>query len=67
MDALILRRSVIGCSYHLHIDWSMLELRAMLMSLDDEDIEFVVASVSCLNNAAKLRYSLYEGECLMAM
>jgi hypothetical protein len=42
----------------------MLGLGAMLTQCDDEGKEFVVAYVSCLNNAAESRYSSYEGECL---
>jgi hypothetical protein len=42
----------------------MLELGAMLTQCDDERKEFVVAYVSCSNNAMESRYSSYEGKCL---
>ncbi|CAM6101666.1 unnamed protein product [Calypogeia fissa] len=65
-SAFILRRPVRGRPYQLHTDWSMLGLRAMLTQQDEQN-EFVVAFASRSNNAAKSRYSSYEGECLTVM
>jgi hypothetical protein len=45
----------------------MLGLGAVLTQCDDEGKEFVVAYVNRSNNAAKSRYSSYEGECLAAV
>ncbi|OAE23750.1 hypothetical protein AXG93_4776s1350 [Marchantia polymorpha subsp. ruderalis] len=41
--ALILWRPIRGSPYQLHIDWSMLELGAVLTQRDDEGKEFVIA------------------------
>jgi hypothetical protein len=60
----ILRRPIRGHPFQLHIDWSMLGLRAVLTQCDDEGKEFEVAYVNRSNNATKSRYSSYEGECL---
>jgi hypothetical protein len=50
------------------VTWrSMLGLGAVLTQCDDEGKEFVVAYANCSNNAAKSRYSSYEGECLVAV
>jgi hypothetical protein len=45
----------------------MLGLGTVLTQCDDEGKEFVVAYASCSNNAAESHYSLYEGECLVAV
>ncbi len=60
----ILRRPIRGHPFQLHTNWSILGLGAVLTQYDDEGKEFVVAYVSHSNNAAKSRYSSYEGECL---
>jgi hypothetical protein len=60
----ILRRPIRGHPFQLHINWSMLGLRAMLTQCDDEGKEFMVAYANHLNNAVESHYSLYEGECL---
>ncbi len=60
----ILRRPIRGRPFQLHIDWSMLGLRTVLMQCDDEGKEFVVAYASRSNNATESSYSSYEGECL---
>ncbi len=39
----------------------------MLTQCDDEGKEFVVAYASHSNNVAESHYSLYEGECLIAV
>ncbi len=65
--ALILRRPIRGCRFQLHTNWSTLGLGAVLTQCDDERKEFVVAYVSRSNNAAKSRYSSYEGECLVVV
>jgi len=63
----ISRKPIRGRPFQLHIDWSMLGLGAVLTQCDDEGKEFVVAYVNRSNNAAKSRYSSYEGECLAAV
>jgi hypothetical protein len=63
----ILRRPIRGRPFQLHIDWSMLGLKAVLTQCDDERKEFVVAYASHSNNAAKSQYNSYEGECLATM
>ncbi len=63
----ILRRPIRGRPFQLHTDWNMLGLGVVLTQCDDEGKEFVVAYASRSNNAAELRYSSYEGECLVAM
>ncbi len=60
----ILRRPIKGRPFQLHTDWNMLGLGAVLTQCDDERKEFVVAYVSCLNNATESRHGSYEGECL---
>jgi len=63
----ILKRPIKGCPFQLHINWSMLGLGVVLTQCDDEGKEFVVAYAKHLNNVMKSCYSLYEGECLVAM
>ena len=66
-SAPILRRPIRGRHFQLHTDWSAVGLGAVLTQRDDEDKEFVVAYASRSNNAAKAKYSSYEGECLAAV
>jgi hypothetical protein len=52
----ILKRPIKGRPFHIHIDWSMLGLGAVLTQCDDERKEFVVAYASRSNNATESQF-----------
>jgi hypothetical protein len=45
-STLILRRPIAGRTYQLHMDWSTLEIGAVLTQMDDDGKEFVIAYAS---------------------
>jgi hypothetical protein len=60
----ILQRPIAGRTYQLHTDWSALGIGAVLMQMDDDGKEFVIAYASWSNNNIEAQYNSYEGECL---
>jgi hypothetical protein len=63
----ILRRPIAGRRYQLYTDWSNLGIGEVLMQMDDDGKEFVIAYASRSNNNAEVQYSSYEEECLAAI
>jgi hypothetical protein len=49
----------------LYIDWNTLGLGVMFTQLDDDGWGLVVAYASQSNNKTYVKYSSYEGECLV--
>jgi hypothetical protein len=52
-SAPILRRPIVGRTYQLHSDWNSLGIGVVLMQMDDDGKEFVIAYASRSNNNAE--------------
>ena len=50
----ILQRPILKRPYQLHLDWSTLNIEAILTQMDDEAKEFVVVYISMSNNNAEV-------------
>jgi hypothetical protein len=63
-EAPILRRPNMNLPFELYTDWSAVGLGAVLIQIDNNGEEFVIAYASQSNNRTKRNYSSYYGECL---
>jgi hypothetical protein len=66
-EAPILRRPNMNLPFELHIDWSAVGLCAVLVEIDSNGKEFVIAYASRSNNRTERNYSSCYGECLAAV
>jgi hypothetical protein len=53
--------------FELHTDWSAVGLGAILIQIDSNGKEFVIAYASRSNNWIERNYSSYYGDCLVAV
>jgi len=60
----VLKRLDARWPFQLHIDWSMLEIGAVLIQKDDDGKECIIAYALQSNNDIEAKYSSYDGECL---
>jgi hypothetical protein len=63
----ILRRPDMNLPFELHTVWSAVRLGAVLVQIDSDGKEFVIAYASRSNNRTERNYSSYYGECLAAV
>jgi hypothetical protein len=61
-EAPILRRPDMNLPFELHTDWSAVGLGTVLIQIDNNGKEFVIAYASRSNNRTKWNYSSYYGE-----
>jgi hypothetical protein len=66
-EAPILRRPNINLPFELHTDWSAVRLGAILVQIDSNGKEFVIAYALQSNNRTERNYLSYYGECLAAV
>jgi hypothetical protein len=63
----ILRRPDMNLPFELHTDWSVVGLGAVLIQIDRNGKDFVIAYALQSNNWTEWNYSSYYGECLAAV
>jgi hypothetical protein len=66
-EAPILRRPNMNLPFELQTDWSAVELGAVLIQIDNNGKEFVIAHALQSNNRTERNYSSYYGDCLAAI
>jgi hypothetical protein len=63
----ILLKPDMNLPFELHTYWSAVGLGAVLIQIDSDGKEFVIAYASQSNNRTERNYSSYYGECLAAV
>jgi hypothetical protein len=63
----ILQRPDMNLPFELHTDWSAVGSGAVLVQIDSNGKEFVIAYALQSNNRTKWNYSSYYGDCLAAV
>jgi hypothetical protein len=66
-EAPILRRLDMNLPFELHTGWSAVGSGAVLVQIDSNGKEFVIAYALQSNNRTERNYSSYHGECLAAV
>jgi hypothetical protein len=66
-EAPILRRPDMNLPFEIHTNWSAVGLGAVLIQIDSNGKEFVIAYALQSNNRIERNYSSYYGKCLAAV